>query len=62
MSSTPSDKAIQALARCPYCHSTNVTRGEKPTASSYWRCGACDQMWHPDRLQRNIDYRGGGRR
>ena len=59
MSSTPADKVIQPSARCPYCHSTNVTRGDKPTPSSYWRCDGCGQMWHSDRLQRNIEYRGG---
>jgi transposase-like protein len=37
---------------CPFCRSKTVvsTGGKSITASSYWRCEACGQVWHPDRL------------
>jgi hypothetical protein len=44
--------------RCPYCHSTDVTTPPSRLASTYSRCDACGQLWHPDRLPSKM----GGRR
>src|SRR5215831_20778878 len=36
---------------CPFCYSTAITTASpKATASSYWRCAACGQMWNVGRL------------
>lgn len=42
-----------AVARCPYCHSSNVSVSAKQTASSYHRCDACGELWHPDRIKQS---------
>jgi transposase-like protein len=36
---------------CPFCKSPDVTTTNKVvTASTYWRCLACGQIWNPGRL------------
>ena len=35
---------------CPYCYSADVVTSPKPSAASYWRCKACGELWHPDRV------------
>jgi ribosomal protein L37AE/L43A len=38
--------------RCPECRSPRVKTTSKPiTASSYWRCEACGEIWNVDRRQ-----------
>jgi hypothetical protein len=42
---------------CPFCTSPKVAHNPKQS-SSYYRCEACGQVWHPDRLRPGIpDYR-----
>jgi len=37
---------------CPFCGSdATVATGRKISASSYWRCEGCGEMWHPDRIR-----------
>jgi hypothetical protein len=40
-----------AVTRCPYCRSSNVSVSAKQTASTYRRCDACGELWHPDRIK-----------
>jgi transposase-like protein len=36
---------------CPVCRSTDVTTtGKKATATSYWRCLKCGEVWNQERL------------
>ena len=40
---------------CPACRSVDLTTtGKKATATSYWRCLKCGEVWNQERL-------GGGR-
>jgi len=49
-SDRPSD--ITAPTRCPFCFSAAISAaGKKLSAETYWRCDACSQLWHPDRLR-----------
>jgi len=42
---------------CPFCASKNISAaGAKITASTYWRCEGCGQVWHPARLQERLEY------
>jgi transposase-like protein len=42
---------------CPVCRSTDLTTTAKQaTATSYWRCLRCGEVWNQERL------RGGDRR
>ena len=37
---------------CPFCRSTTVSTTNKAvTASTYWRCATCGQIWNSNRLQ-----------
>jgi transposase-like protein len=41
---------------CPVCRSTDLTTtAKKTTATSYWRCLGCGEVWNQERL-------GGGNR
>jgi transposase-like protein len=45
-----------APTACPFCRSTEIsTSGEKDrekvSASAYWRCQACGEMWNVARLR-----------
>jgi ribosomal protein L37AE/L43A len=42
--------ADTAPAACPFCRSKAITVPAKRTASSYWRCETCGELWHPDRV------------
>jgi transposase-like protein len=47
-----STEAIVAPEACPFCNSGKVTTTSKAvTASTYWRCTACGQVWNAGRLQ-----------
>jgi transposase-like protein len=36
---------------CPFCRSHDVTTTSKSIdEKTYWRCGACGQIWNPSRL------------
>jgi transposase-like protein len=44
--------------KCPFCRSYDVSTSAKKAATSYWRCGGCGAVWHPDRMPaRDADYR-----
>jgi ribosomal protein L37AE/L43A len=50
----PSDVELRAVhpSQCPFCRSSDVTAADrKLTASTYWRCETCGQVWHPERLR-----------
>ena len=48
------ENTVPTPERCPYCASkTIVSAARKPTAANYWRCEACGELWHPERLQTN---------
>ena len=57
------DRVIPPVSapRCPYCASTAVVTSQKPSPSSYCRCDACGQLWHPDRLPQYVPFRGARR-
>jgi hypothetical protein len=45
-------EAIAAPKACPFCKSVEVTTTSKAvTVSTYWRCGACGQIWNVGRLR-----------
>jgi ribosomal protein L37AE/L43A len=47
------ERAPQVPSRCPFCESSRITTNAKvEVATTYWRCEACGQLWHPGRLQR----------
>jgi hypothetical protein len=55
--STPESEAKPRETLCPFCTSPKVAHNPKQS-SSYYRCEACGQVWHPDRLRPGIpDYR-----
>jgi ribosomal protein L37AE/L43A len=51
--SEATEQVVQRPAACPFCESKAVgTLAKVITASTYWRCQACGEMWNPERLQR----------
>jgi transposase-like protein len=46
---------------CPFCGSKSVETNTAKKGSSYWRCGACREVWHPDRLQSRVRVVSNGR-
>ena len=50
---TQPDEFVQRPAACPFCESKAVgTLAKVITASTYWRCQSCGEMWNPQRLER----------
>jgi ribosomal protein L37AE/L43A len=47
-----------AAKACPYCNSSDVVGPAKPSATGYWRCASCGEMWHPDRIGAHHSYPG----
>jgi transposase-like protein len=46
------DDVIGTPTHCPTCHSHDVKTASKVVnASSYWRCGACGEVWNVGRLR-----------
>jgi len=44
---------------CPFCRSNDIsTTSKKPDTASYWRCGACGEIWNAGRLQQGDRYSG----
>jgi uncharacterized Zn finger protein len=38
------------ITDCPFCRSTSVATTHKTlTASTYWRCLTCGEVWNPSR-------------
>ena len=49
----PTEQPVQRPEACPFCQSKAVgTLAKVITASTYWRCQSCGEMWNPERLQR----------
>ena len=47
------ETAVQRPETCPFCQSKAVgTLAKEITASTYWRCQSCGEMWNPGRLER----------
>ena len=54
------EQTVQRPEACPFCESKAVgTLAKVITASTYWRCQACGEMWNPERLQRASQPRRG---
>jgi hypothetical protein len=53
--------AGRAQPTCPFCRSDKVVTDPKKHASSYLRCAACGEVWHPDRVQRAQQHLGRAR-
>jgi hypothetical protein len=53
---TPGERP-QPPAKCPECESPRVTTTSKSiTASTYWRCEACGEIWNVSRRQPTYRY------
>ena len=51
--SAPAEQPVQRPEACPFCESKAVgTLAKVITASTYWRCQSCGEMWNPQRLER----------
>jgi transposase-like protein len=51
--------AVEAPSRCPACRSQDVTTTSKVVnAASYWRCGACGEVWNAGRRREAGRYVG----
>jgi ribosomal protein L37AE/L43A len=47
------EKLVHRPEACPFCQSKAVgTLAKVVTASTYWRCQSCGEMWNPERLPR----------
>jgi predicted Zn finger-like uncharacterized protein len=45
--------------QCPSCRSSDVmTTSKVVTSASYWRCGACGEVWNAERLKAASRYSG----
>jgi transposase-like protein len=41
------DDEVSVPTECPSCHSKDIKAADKVVdASSYWRCGACGDVWN----------------
>jgi transposase-like protein len=48
-----SNAATNVPCACPACESASITTTSKtPNADSYWRCGACGEIWNVARSPR----------
>lgn len=46
------EQAVAPPAFCPACRSKDIsTTSKTPDVASYWRCGACGEIWNVGRLQ-----------
>ncbi len=54
-------EAAQHPSQCPVCRSSDVTTASKVvSAASYWRCGACGEVWNVGRQKVAGRYSGPG--
>ena len=54
----PSDTPANQVPVCPFCQSTAVTTAAKTVNdATYWRCGACGEVWNVARLQQGTSSR-----
>lgn len=48
---------VQPPATCPVCKSRDLTTTSKTvSASSYWRCVTCGEVWNVERLEAGSRY------
>lgn len=48
---TDANEALNTVTTCPFCASDQVTATSKTlSASTYWRCHACAEIWNPGRM------------
>jgi transposase-like protein len=46
------DAPVAPPTLCPFCRSHDIsTTSKNPDTASYWRCGACGEIWNVERLQ-----------
>ena len=51
----PAEQPVHRPEACPFCQSKAVsTLAKVITASTYWRCQACGEMWNPERHERTM--------
>jgi transposase-like protein len=49
---SPAEPEVTAPEKCPFCASVELTNNNKTaTASTYWRCTKCGEIWNAARLQ-----------
>jgi predicted Zn finger-like uncharacterized protein len=49
-SRSASDTVTKVPSSCPACRSSAIsTTSKSPDAESYWRCGACGEVWNVGR-------------
>ncbi len=67
MRDSPSSDTAEAAApvtvpsNCPTCRSSEVTTVSKVvTAATYWRCGACGDVWNAGRRREVTGYSRAG--
>jgi transposase-like protein len=62
---TEAGAAAATPSHCPTCRSQDLkTTSKVVTSASYWRCGACGEVWNVGRLRaasRYVDNRRWGR-
>jgi hypothetical protein len=47
----PSEPVLSANPDCPSCRASRATTTSKTlSASTYWRCLACGNIWNPSRI------------
>jgi transcription elongation factor Elf1 len=52
------DRRAAAPLTCPFCASETITATtQKVTVETYWRCEKCGQLWHPQRLRAQWEFR-----
>ncbi len=57
MTDPKADQPVVAPALCPACRSRDIsTTSKTPDTASYWRCGACGEIWNVNRLQQASRY------
>jgi len=53
------DARVAPPTLCPFCRSNDIsTTSKNPDTASYWRCGACGEIWNVERLQQASRYGG----
>ncbi len=52
MSDPANQTPVVPPALCPACRSKDIsTTSKTPDTASYWRCGACGEIWNVGRLK-----------
>jgi transposase-like protein len=57
--SSAAEPVLPDVTQCPFCESRRVTTtGDAASASTYWRCHACGEIWNPKRQVAPPRHRG----